>query len=77
MSQLVKNAIELANNGKWAEAHDLVDGPSDLTAVWLHANLHREEGDESNAAYWYSKAGKPVSTLSFSEERQEILDSLN
>jgi hypothetical protein len=46
--------------GDWDRAHEITqDLPGD-DAAWVHAYLHRREGDESNAAYWYRQAGRPV-----------------
>ena len=50
-----------ALRGSWDAAHDAVQGPSDLDA-WVHAALHREEGDDPNAAYWYERAGRRVAS---------------
>ncbi|GAA5482563.1 hypothetical protein [Haloferula sargassicola] len=53
-------ALWLAKAGRWDEAHDLcqeIDGPA---GAWIHAWLHREEGDDANAGYWYARAGKPA-----------------
>jgi len=44
--------------GNWARAHAEVDQLSDKSSAWVHAYLHRKEGDVWNADYWYSKAGK-------------------
>jgi hypothetical protein len=48
----------LARAGKWDEAHDGCQDLPDPAGAWIHAWLHREEGDFGNAAYWYSRAGK-------------------
>lgn len=53
-------ALWLAKAGKWDAAHDLCQEIPGSAGSWIHAYLHREEGDQSNAAYWYSRAGKPV-----------------
>ena len=45
-------------------------------AAWVHAHLHRVEGDESNAAYWYRRAGKPVAKTSLDDEWSEIAAGL-
>jgi hypothetical protein len=45
--------------GDWDQAHTTVQDIEDTTASWLHAYLHRKEGDESNARYWYRRAAKP------------------
>lgn len=55
----IKNAIELALAGEWDAAHNLVQQyESDSTASWVHAVLHKIEGDDSNSRYWYRRAAK-------------------
>jgi hypothetical protein len=49
-------------NGQWSKAHEIVQVIETSQGAWLHAYLHRKEGDEGNAGYWYRKAGKPFST---------------
>lgn len=49
--------------GDWAVAHGLVQEDSSERAAWVHAYLHRKEGDASNAGYWYAKAGRSQPTL--------------
>ncbi len=58
--------------GDWKTAHDLVDSLAGTEAAWVHAHLHRKEGDIWNADYWYARAKKerPSSTL---EEEWESL----
>ena len=52
-------AIELALENQWDAAHQIVQQyDSDRTASWIHAVLHKIEGDRSNSFYWYSRAGK-------------------
>lgn len=52
-------ALDLAASGDWSAAHELVQQyPNDQAACWLHACLHRVEGDAVNAAYWYRRAGQ-------------------
>jgi len=48
----------------------------DVTGAWVHAYLHREEGDEANAAYWYRRANQPVSHQSLEKEWEEIAQAL-
>jgi len=50
----------LARAGRWDEAHDQCQDLPDPAGAWIHAWLHRQEGDEGNAAYWYGRARKPV-----------------
>ena len=53
-------AIDLALDNKWDEAHKIVQELSSSTAQWIHAVLHKVEGDESNSRYWYSRSGIEV-----------------
>lgn len=57
--------------GDWHQAHELADIPG-APAAWVHAYLHRKEGDPGNAAYWYRRAGKPVSEASLQREWEQI-----
>ena len=50
------NAIEFALSGKWDEAHRIVQKLKTPKAQWIHAVLHKIEGDESNSLYWYSRS---------------------
>jgi hypothetical protein len=58
MQKLVQ-AIDLALAGQWDQAHKIVQNIEDRTAYWIHAVLHKIEGDRSTSTYWYSRAGKP------------------
>ena len=52
-------AIDSAAAGQWDAAHQIVQQyETDTTAAWIHAVLHKIEGDDSNARYWYRRAGK-------------------
>lgn len=62
--------------GDWDKAHDLINDMPGKDAAWVHAYLHRKEGDEANAAYWYNRAGKKFCTLSFTEEWENITKEL-
>jgi hypothetical protein len=61
-------------NGKWDRAHDLADSRNDKDSAWLHAYLHRKEGDEWNARYWYNRAGRPFPLISLEEEWKVLFD---
>ena len=50
-------SLWLARKGRWQEAHDLCQTIPGKPGAWIHAWLHREEGDYWNACYWYDKAG--------------------
>jgi len=62
--------------GEWDTAHKIVQDLNDQEAAWVHAYLHRKEGDESNASYWYGNAGKEKPDLSIHDEFQEIVSAL-
>jgi hypothetical protein len=51
-------AVELTRAGDWEGAHRIVQAREDRTACWLHALLHKIEGDEANSRYWYARAGR-------------------
>jgi len=54
--------------GDWTRAHESAQQDEGKDGSWVHAYLHRKEGDQSNAAYWYGRAGKPVSRESLDAE---------
>lgn len=62
--------------GDWKKAHELVQDLNDKNASWIHAYLHRKEGDLSNADYWYYKAARKRPLLSIGEEWEQIAGSL-
>lgn len=62
--------------GDWNKAHETAQDIDDETGSWIHAYLHRKEGDASNAAYWYHRAGKPVAHDSLDAEWERILTAL-
>lgn len=59
----------------WNKAHELIQDVPDKNASWIHAYLHRKEGDIWNADYWYTKAGKKRPNLSLQEEWEQIVNS--
>ena len=60
----------------WDQAHQLVDSLEDESACWVHAYLHRKEGDIANADYWYRKAHKKRPSVSLTEEWETIVKAL-
>jgi hypothetical protein len=62
--------------GNWDAAHAVAQDIAGATGAWVHAYLHRKEGDESNAGYWYRQADRPHSRLSLAEEWDEIAEAL-
>lgn len=71
-------ALWHARAGNWERAHDLCQDIAGPAGSWIHAYLHREEGDLSNAAYWYARAGRdmPDSGVSIADEWSEIAKAL-
>lgn len=65
-------ALDLARDGHWDEAHDLVQAYSDKLSCLIHAYLHREEGDMDNAAYWYHRAGGDMPDNTLEEELERL-----
>jgi len=62
--------------GDWDRAHAVAQDIDDTTGAWIHAYLHRKEGDLGNAAYWYQRAHQPVATDSLDEEWRRIVTAL-
>jgi hypothetical protein len=58
MTNDLLKAIDLALEGQWDSAHQIVQQHEDPTAAWIHAVLHKIEGDPDNSRYWYRRAGK-------------------
>ena len=54
--------------GEWTRAHESAQVDESEAGSWIHAYLHRKEGDQGNAAYWYRRAGKPVCRESLETE---------
>jgi hypothetical protein len=69
-------ALWLDARGNWDGAHDAAQADEGGAGDWVHAYLHRKEGDAGNAAYWYRRARKPVSHASLDEEWAAIADAL-
>jgi len=62
--------------GNWDEAHKLAQAQKDETGAWVHAYLHRVEGDLRNAGYWSRNAHKPECTAPLAEEWADIASAL-
>jgi hypothetical protein len=62
-------------NGDWGKAHEIAQSQSGASGNWVHAFLHRDEGDLSNASYWYRRAEKPVATGSIADEWEQLVDA--
>jgi hypothetical protein len=62
--------------GDWDQAHHVAQDVDDASGAWVHAYLHRKEGDGDNAAYWYDRARQPVATESLDDEWTRIVNAL-
>lgn len=62
--------------GDWEKAHDEAQAAGSPDGDWVHAYLHRKEGDVGNARYWYSRAGKPFFERSLEAEWKSIAECL-
>jgi len=69
-------ALWFAARDDWTAAHDIVMAHDDADCAWVHAHLHRAEGDRDNARYWYRRAGKRCATGAFDAERDAIVAAL-
>lgn len=62
--------------GNWNGAHAIAQEIDDRTGSWIHAYLHRKEGDLGNAGYWYRRASQPVARDTLDEEWERIVSAL-
>ena len=62
--------------GDWETAHSVAQDIDGADGAWVHAYLHRKEGDAGNAAYWYRHAGQPVARGPLDEEWARIAEAL-
>jgi hypothetical protein len=69
-------ALWFAGKGEWDKAHNLIQDVEDKNAAWIHGYLHRQEGDTSNADYWYCRAGRSRPNVELEEEWIEIVSAL-
>ncbi|MEM9261242.1 MAG: hypothetical protein AAGA62_16500 [Bacteroidota bacterium] len=66
-------ALWWLKNRNWQRAHDLIDAETGSDAAWVHALLHRMEGDEWNADYWYAQAGRQRPRNTIGQELEDLL----
>lgn len=62
--------------GDWNQAHELAQAAGSSDGDWVHAYLHRKEGDEGNASYWYARARQPIYEGTLPEEWLHIANHL-
>ena len=70
MNKNLVKAIDLALEGQWDSAHQIVQQHEGAISAWVHAVLHKIEGDPDNSRYWYRRAGKMEHFAD--EPRQEL-----
>ena len=75
ISEYIK-ALWYDAKGNWDKAHKLIQDINDARASWIHAYLHRKEGDIANADYWYRRADKNRPAVSLNEEWEQIVSAL-
>jgi hypothetical protein len=69
-------ALWWLRKGDWTRAHEIVMEADDADAAWVHAHLHRVEGDLSNAQYWYRQARKPMAKATLDDEWEAVVTAL-
>ena len=69
-------ALWWAARGNWDQAHNIAQDDASAEGSWVHAYLHRVEGDLANAGYWYRQAGQPTAKDSLEAEWERIAATL-
>ncbi|MBV8792574.1 MAG: hypothetical protein JO237_11065 [Pseudolabrys sp.] len=69
-------ALWWAGKNDWVKAHEIAQSVETKDGAWVHAHLHRVEGDLGNAAYWYRSAGRPVESGALADEWNAIIEVL-
>jgi hypothetical protein len=72
----VLKALWYAGKDDWETAHNIAQDIHSSEGSWIHAYLHRKEGDLGNAGYWYTTAGRKMPTYSLDKEWEEIAREL-
>ena len=62
--------------GDWRKAHEIAQDVQGADGAWVHAYLHRKEGDVGNAAYWYGQARRPVAEGDLRDEWKQIVEEM-
>ena len=70
--EVLLQALLLDAVGDWDSAHRIAQNVFTRDGSWVHAYLHRKEGDRSNSAYWYSNAGRRMPESKLEKEWEEI-----
>lgn len=75
--QELLKALKLDADGDWDASHSIVQQYNSTEACWIHAYLHRKEGDIGNAGYWYSRANRSKPNQSLEEEWKTIFEYIS
>jgi hypothetical protein len=67
------HALWFDGKGDWNKAHNIAQSITNSSGSWIHAYLHRKEGDLSNSSYWYSRAGKKMPDFTLQEEWNNLV----
>ncbi|MCB0684897.1 MAG: hypothetical protein KDC53_00180 [Saprospiraceae bacterium] len=70
----ILRALWYDGKGDWEIAHEIAQEISGSSGSHIHAYLHRKEGDDWNAGYWYRQAGQPVPKISLNEEWENLVE---
>ena len=73
---LALSALWWDARGDWEKAHECAQAQDDAAGAWVHAYLHRKEGDASNAGYWYQRAGRRPTAEPLEQEWETIARTL-
>ena len=73
----LSRALWLGLRGDWASAHEIAQADDGRDAAWVHAWLHRIEGDTQNAAYWCRRAGRTAAEGGTDAEGEAIAQALS
>lgn len=71
----LSQVLALMREGKWNEAHNLVQLDDSSNAAWLHALLHVQEGDLEDAEYWYGRSGRNFRSRGTLSEEMDALEA--
>ena len=76
-NQSLLDALQLARDGDWDAAHEIVQDLQSADAARIHGYLHRVEGDNGNARYWYNRAGVDFPNVSIEQEWEQTFAELS
>ena len=68
-------ALWYDGKGDWQSAHEIAQEIHTDNGSWIHAYLHRKEGDQGNASYWYHMANRSFPTVTLEEEWEELVEA--